>query len=414
MSLKKAFINKYFVNLVRNKKFELDDFYKRYEDIKNIKNNLSFYKYYPLNDSYTIGNILNSIIHFSNPSNFNDPFDSFMGISIESMIRTYFKNLIINNIKQNGKATEEQIQVLNLMFDKPNEGNLIDEFAKSGLLDVILNTENPNELSKEEIASLCFKYVLGNPSFLNVFNNNALNKENLTEELLKSNYVRKKLDDEIHKSVDINLFSTSNFMEEIEKFLIDYNISYDLTADKEKISLVKKNFFEILRGKIAEEFRMTCFSEKYDDILMWSHYGNKHNGICVEYDFMNCDPYLQMLLFPVIYDKVRPVLNEQQLVLEENEISYKEDSFIELISKSLLVKSNIWEYENEWRVILPAKILDDHDNYITPQIKKIYFGVNVTEEVINDIVSKIKKVHPTVQFVRLTMDDEKYSFVEKT
>lgn len=411
--MKKAFINKYLINLVRNKKFELEDFCKRYEDVKNIKNNLLFYKYYPLNDSYTIENILNSIIHFSNPSNFNDPFDSFMGISIESMIRSYFKNIIIDNIKQSGNATEEQIQILNMVFDKPNENNLIDEFANSGLLDAILNSENLKELNQEEITSLCFKYVLGNPSFLNMLNNNALTKEKLIEELLRSNYVRNKLDDEMHKSVDINLFTASNFIEEFEKFLVDSNINYDLTEDKEKINLAKKNFFETLRCKIADEFRMTCFSEKYDDILMWSHYGNKHNGICVEYDFMNCNPYLQMLLFPVIYDKIRPALNEQQLMLAENNISYNEDSFIELISKSLLTKSNIWEYENEWRVILPVKILDNHDNYIAPPIKKIYFGVNVTEEVINNIVGKIRNIHPTVQFVRLVIDDEKYSFSEK-
>ena len=32
---------------------------------------------------------------------------------------------------------------------------------------------------------------------------------------------------------------------------------------------------------------ITCFSETPDNMLMWSHYANAHQGFCVEYDFNN-------------------------------------------------------------------------------------------------------------------------------
>jgi len=136
------------------------------------------------------------------------------------------------------------------------------------------------------------------------------------------------------------------------------------------------------------------------------------NGICVEYDFMNCNAYLQMLLFPVLYDIERPALREKQFFLNEEGISYEEASIIELLSKSLLIKSNVWEYEKEWRVILPKTILDEYDNYTAPKISKIYFGVNVSESLINDVINSFKTIYPNIKYIQLKMNDKEYAFIE--
>lgn len=410
--MKKSFINKYLVNLILNKTFAANELLEKYEDIQKIKDNLYFYKYYSLTDKYTFSNIKNSIIHFSNPCNFNDPFDSFMGLSVDSLLKAYVKKFIIENMIKCGTVTKEQIKLFDMLFDEPNNDNLVDELDKTGLLSDILEGKKPEELNKDEIASLCFNYVFKRGEFLGKMHNNKLVEDLIKNEILSSNYIRKKLDSEVKKSIDINLFSSKNLIDEIENFLVVSNIDYDLTEDKEKIRQLKEKFFSNLREKISNEFRMTCFSERYNDILMWSHYGDKHNGICVEYDFMNCNAYLQMLLFPVLYDIERPALTEKQFVLNEEGISYEEASIIELLSKSLLIKSNVWEYEKEWRVILPKTILDDYDNYTAPKISKIYFGVNVSESLINDVMNSFKTIYPNIKYIQLKMNDKEYAFIE--
>jgi hypothetical protein len=35
--------------------------------------------------------------------------------------------------------------------------------------------------------------------------------------------------------------------------------------------------------RLHEEVGVLCFSEKYDNILMWSHYAKSHTGLCVEF-----------------------------------------------------------------------------------------------------------------------------------
>lgn len=41
-------------------------------------------------------------------------------------------------------------------------------------------------------------------------------------------------------------------------------------------------------GKILDEesnkLGIVCLSKKHNDILMWSHYSNKHRGICLKFD----------------------------------------------------------------------------------------------------------------------------------
>jgi len=80
-----------------------------------------------------------------------------------------------------------------------------------------------------------------------------------------------------------------------------------------------------------------CISERNDDILMWSHYAENHQGICLEFDGMSdfIAPAMQ-----VRYSKDRPTINR-----------LREKSSIQMMEKALLTKSIQWDYEYEWRII---------------------------------------------------------------
>ncbi|MGG0425831.1 DUF2971 domain-containing protein [Priestia megaterium] len=85
---------------------------------------------------------------------------------------------------------------------------------------------------------------------------------------------------------------------------------------------------------IQKQTFITCFTERNDSILMWSHYANNHTGFCLEYDFkkpnnITFNPLIIEYLYPIRYNKELfdlssyIVENEgSQRISRENVISY--------------------------------------------------------------------------------------------
>lgn len=54
---------------------------------------------------------------------------------------------------------------------------------------------------------------------------------------------------------------------------------YDMENNPEELS---QKLNEILDGLIMKS-GITCFSKVFNNMLMWSHYGDKHRGVCIEF-----------------------------------------------------------------------------------------------------------------------------------
>ena len=55
--------------------------------------------------------------------------------------------------------------------------------------------------------------------------------------------------------------------------------------------------------KLREYLLVSCFSEDYKSILMWSHYAKDHTGFCVQYNFKSLghNSHLTRILYPILY-----------------------------------------------------------------------------------------------------------------
>ena len=117
--------------------------------------------------------------------------------------------------------------------------------------------------------------------------------------------------------------------------------------------------------------RVLSLTESNDNILMWSHYANSNQGICIEYELIS--DKLVNNLFPVIYIK-KPI---DLTNLISNNFSDKELKLY--IYLSTILKHDIWKYEEEWRFFI---LFDDNVNNDFLDIKinqifkvsKIYLG----------------------------------------
>lgn len=156
-----------------------------------------------------------------------------------------------------------------------------------------------------------------------------------------------------------------------------------------------ENSFEELKEKFTNEIirkvkdarnnaLISCFSKRYDSILMWSHYGDKHKGICIEFDrpendFLDVKYSKKRCKFD-LEDTTRRVLG---YMLSNGKVDVNDKGLIRCISKPFIVKSLDWKYEEEVRCILSPNSdgvskLEELSLYTMPtKITKIYVGCKV-------------------------------------
>jgi hypothetical protein len=95
--------------------------------------------------------------------------------------------------------------------------------------------------------------------------------------------------------------------------------------------------------KSMKNYGIICFSEKPDDILMWSHYSDNHGGICLEFTAEKGS------------DLANPQLNHKVDYLDEYPklkiIDFIREDPIVVSKKAMWSKAKFWEYEQEWRMV---------------------------------------------------------------
>ena len=89
---------------------------------------------------------------------------------------------------------------------------------------------------------------------------------------------------------------------------------------------------------------VACFSERHDDIGMWSHYANAHKGICVRFDtalWPVGHPFTMLL--PVTYSAERSPLHFP---------SHPRVTRVTEMFGVLTRKATLWSAEKEWRLLV--------------------------------------------------------------
>lgn len=117
-------------------------------------------------------------------------------------------------------------------------------------------------------------------------------------------------------------------------------------SDWEKMNDPMEGFFQYYKSEHSKQeidalytektkYGISCFSKTYNEILMWSHYADNHNGICIEVE-------IDDLLCSKIKIKDIEYKKNIQMLLRDDETT---PDAIELLSK----KITKWSYEKEVR-----------------------------------------------------------------
>jgi hypothetical protein len=104
---------------------------------------------------------------------------------------------------------------------------------------------------------------------------------------------------------------------------------------------------------LGERVGVLSFSEKPDNILMWSHYAEKHTGLCVEFRRVG---YLASNALKVQYSHDYPELDFFEITdALERDKTKRPELERKVVDRVYLTKSKDWEYESEWRIIDPVR-----------------------------------------------------------
>lgn len=173
------------------------------------------------------------------------------------------------------------------------------------------------------------------------------------------------------------------------------NPDYSLGADIAEAQLLTSEIEDEIRSYYARG--VCCFSTSYASPLLWSHYGDQHQGLCIGYGLdRNPLPSPQ----PVQYGGSRSITTSAlHAAFVLNDLT----SVQALDQAVLLRKARCWSYEREWRLIDSQGLQD------SPMLlKDVTFGLRCKTSVMHAVVEALSRRN-NVQFFEMYEVRGKYS-----
>lgn len=99
-----------------------------------------------------------------------------------------------------------------------------------------------------------------------------------------------------------------------------------------------RHTFRKLKDKLTEQIGLLCFSRDWHNPVLWSHYAEKHQGLCLGFDIP--DKFLKQVSYS--YSR-KLLLKETEQRLIKNQLD------IDTVKEFLITKYAHWSYEDEVR-----------------------------------------------------------------
>lgn len=171
----------------------------------------------------------------------------------------------------------------------------------------------------------------------------------------------------------------------------------------EKANKIMKEYSD----SIKENFKnkgVFCLTESNDNLLMWSHYGDRHRGICIgfkrEGTILSGNDQTKPVRYAHKYQKLK--LSEYAALANNQRTEFNQTL--------LWTKSIDWAYEREWRSVQST---GDRLVAIDAPIETITFGSLVPHSVIEEFLKKIEHKTNKIRFYTTQMSFFDYSIILK-
>ena len=169
-----------------------------------------------------------------------------------------------------------------------------------------------------------------------------------------------------------------------------------------------ENIYNDLISKLTESYTISCFSREILNPLMWSHYADKHKGMCLVYEFelQLCEGNL---------------LGLKDLMSEESKLFFEDVTYQDEVPilypiadvdstfknrKILTTKSKAWEYEKEVRIL--SKLKTGNVEIHPESLRAIFFGMRFDNSLIQRYMLTFRKKFPWLEFFQISKNIGSY------
>lgn len=223
---------------------------------------------------------------------------------------------------------------------------------------------------------------------------------------------------DVKSSEELIKRTTGKICELMKPFLKDGNVkqAHELTFNEimanpifvnDRQGAFKRFYLEINEKvlEFAKEDRVFCVSETKDNLLMWAHYTNEHQGAVIQF---KCIPEKDTALCaakPVIYSDKVPLLTIEDFFKGEQAIKEY------ILKEMLLIKSRDWEHEREWRIILKRQNANqDYDlrGIFEEELEAVYLGCRMLQKDKKEITDTLKNKRKNTKIFESYKDKQEF------
>ena len=201
-----------------------------------------------------------------------------------------------------------------------------------------------------------------------------------------------------------NIIDFSNLTDQYCTYILNKHFSLHNDDEKQqKIQELKNGNIHLSGQEMLKFHRICCFTSAFNNLLMWAHYTEKHQGCCLAFDLKNLlgsisQKYSSVGLYPIDYKTEFPTIN------------YYEQPLRALTSWQIL-KSKDWAYEKEIRAIIVDRFTNT-DPLLIPinakSFKAIYLGCKIDPEKKKKIIDICSQKYPHMKIYQMTLAENKF------
>lgn len=169
----------------------------------------------------------------------------------------------------------------------------------------------------------------------------------------------------------------------------------EFRREKSMIIADTKNAFEEAKEKMG----ICCFGENFKTLLMWSHYTDKHKGLCIGFSSE-----------PINRVSIVGKVNYSEKIERKN---FFDDENNEALKYLVLTKSHFWQYEEEIRAI--ALEFKGPGEFPPIIVRKVIFGYKSEGSFIQEILDIVRINYPHIDvYSKMELDAESFGLKESS
>ena len=147
--------------------------------------------------------------------------------------------------------------------------------------------------------------------------------------------------------------------------------------EKDKLN-VSENIGRLFEARKNSSL-ITCFSEKYDSVLMWSHYAQNHRGVCFGFSEKKTKKSFS-------FDSFLGKVKYKKKIKAKNLYELRDKA----IEHWILTKSKDWAYEKEVRLVL-GSASNKIQEFKSCGLRQLYLGCKISTNDKMDLLSIIQE-----------------------